>query len=89
MASEQELPFLLGWRLSFKVTLTKAICFLYKPNFLLPLSGAVFHTKPLSLCGQPRGEAGPAEAHQSVPPLSSAQPGDLKAILEKSSKSIL
>lgn len=87
MILEQELQLLPGWCLSFKVTPTKAICFLHKPNpnFLFALSGAVFHTKPLSFVWS----APPAERHQSVPPLSRAQPGDLKALVEKSFKSIL
>lgn len=55
------------------------------------LPPAVFHTKPLSSCGQLQSKAGrtqTAEPHQTVPPFSSTRQGDLKAIVEKSFKSI-
>lgn len=36
MITEQALPVLVVWWLSFKVKLTKAICFTQKPNLLFP-----------------------------------------------------
>jgi len=36
MITKQALPLLVVWWLSFKVKLTKAICFTPKPNFLFP-----------------------------------------------------
>lgn len=72
----------------------KGYLFHSKPKLFVSqmhLPPAVFHTKPLSSCGQLQSNAGrtqTAEPHQTVPPFSSTQQGDLKAIVEKSFKSI-
>lgn len=66
MIPEQELPVLLGWWLSLKVTLTKAICFLYKLNFFVSsLFGVIFHTKPLSVLVWSAPGEGPASRASS------------------------